>query len=478
MSLVRRSITSTMWNVVANFAQLIILFIRSVLLARLLPVEVFGIYAFATSVVILSSEFANFGMGGAFLHRSPETQNEEQAAAIHFTLKSIFTLSWSVLLIGGALVFASGQTQSAILILTATTAGLGMAQTAQLLLIRRVEHRRLAILQTLNALGTTVVALSLAWQGVTLWALLATDLVTLVLTLTFLYVWRPVWRPRFAWSSPTVRYYLRFGSRNFLAGALYRALDNVDDLWTGIFLGTTALSYYSRAYTFATYPRRILAAPVDAVATGTYAELKGDRHRLSQAFFRTNAILVRSGFFLAGLLALIAPEFIRLLLGAKWLPMLEAFRLMLIFTLLDPIKLTVGNLFIAVGRPEQVLQARTIQLVVLLVGLFALGWSLGIVGVALAMDIMLVVGIATLFRRARGYVDFSLRALFGIPTLALLLALIPAHIASTVPLVSGSDWYTLLIKTAIFASIYGTVIVAMEGSQLKESISSLVAHLR
>lgn len=478
MSLVRRSITSTMWNVVANFAQLIILFIRSVLLARLLPVEVFGIYAFATSVVILSSELANFGMGGAFLHRSPETQNEEQAAAIHFTLKSIFTLSWSVLLIGGALVFASGQTQSAILILTATTAGLGMAQTAQLLLIRRVEHRRLAILQTLNALGTTAVALSLAWRGVTLWALLATDLVTLVLTLTFLYVWRPVWRPRFAWSSPTVRYYLRFGSRNFLAGALYRALDNVDDLWTGIFLGTTALSYYSRAYTFATYPRRILAAPVDAVATGTYAELKGDRHRLSQAFFRTNAILVRSGFFLAGLLALIAPEFIRLLLGAKWLPMLEAFRLMLIFTLLDPIKLTVGNLFIAVGRPEQVLQARTIQLVVLLVGLFALGWSLGIVGVALAMDIMLVVGIATLFRRARGYVDFSLRALFGIPTLALLLAMIPAHIASTVPLVSGSDWYTLLIKTAIFASIYGTVIVAMEGSQLKESISSLVAHLR
>ena len=467
-----------MWNVVANFAQLIILFIRSVLLARLLPVEVFGIYAFATSVVILSSELANFGMGGAFLHRSPETQNEEQAAAIHFTLKSIFTLSRSVLLIGGALVFASGQTQSAILILTATTAGLGMAQTAQLLLIRRVEHRRLAILQTLNALGTTAVASSLAWRGVTLWALLATDLVTLVLTLTFLYVWRPVWRPRFAWSSPAVRYYLRFGSRNFLAGALYRALDNVDDLWTGIFLGTTALSYYSRAYTFATYPRRILAAPVDAVATGTYAELKGDRHRLSQAFFRTNAILVRSGFFLAGLLALIAPEFIRLLLGAKWLPMLEAFRLMLIFTLLDPIKLTVGNLFIAVGRPEQVLQARTIQLVVLLVGLFALGWSLGIVGVALAMDIMLVVGIATLFRRARGYVDFSLRALFGIPTLALLLAMIPAHIASTVPLVSGSDWYTLLIKTAFFASIYGTVIVAMEGSQLKESISSLVAHLR
>jgi O-antigen/teichoic acid export membrane protein len=371
-------------------------------------------------------------------------------------------------------VFASGQTQSAILTLTATTAGLGMAQTAQLLLIRRVEHRRLAILQTLNALGTTAVALSLAWQGVTLWALLATDLVTLVLTLTFLYVWRPVWRPRLAWSSPTVYYYLRFGSRNFLASVLQRALDQVDDLWTGIFLGTTALSYYSRAYTFATYPRRILAAPIDAVASGTYAELKGNRHRLSQAFFRTNAILVRSGFFLAGLLALIAPEFIRLLLGAKWLPMLEAFRLMLIFTLLDPIKMTVGNLFIAVGRPEQILQARTIQLVVLVVGLFALGWTLGIVGVALAMDIMLVVGIATLLWRARQFVSFSPVKLFGAPTVGLLAGLLLTHASVMLGQIQGSDWYTAIVKVIVFPLVYVGVLMLLE----RRHVRSLLTEAR
>lgn len=478
MSLARRSITSSVWNVAAHLTQTGVLLVRSVLLARLLPVEVFGVYALASSVVILSSEFASFGMGGAFLHRGSETEQEDQAAAIHFTLRVIFTLAWAFLLAGGALVFAKGQTRTAILVLTATTAGLALVQTPELVLIRRVQHRRLAILRVLNAVLTTVVALALAWQGVTLWALLATDLVTLALTITALYIWQPIWRPRLAWSPPSVRYFLRFGSRNFLASVLLRALEQLDDLWVGLFLGKVALSYYSRAYTFATYPRRILAAPIDAVASGTYAELKGDRYGLSRAYFRTNAILVRSGFFLAGLLALIAPEFILLLLGAKWLPMLDAFRLMLIFTLLDPIRITVGNLFVAVGKPEQVLRARTVQLVVMVIGLFVMGSLLGITGIALAMDLMLFVGMAILLRQARSYVDYSLRSLFGAPSLALLLALVLAYFASTAPMVDSSDWATLITKTVVFAAVYGIVMVSLERQQLRENLSSLVSHFR
>jgi O-antigen/teichoic acid export membrane protein len=134
-----------------------------------------------------------------------------------------------------------------------------------------------------------------------------------------------------------------------------------------------------------------------------------------------NSVLIRSGFFLAGLLALIAPEFIRVLLGEKWLPMLNAFRLMLVFTLFDPIKITIASVIgLAGGKPEWVLGARTAQLVLMLVGLFALRPSLGISGVAIAVDGMLVLGIGILFWRARSFVDFSLVRLFGVPTVALL----------------------------------------------------------
>jgi O-antigen/teichoic acid export membrane protein len=478
MSLAQRSVTSVAWNIVANLIQVIVLFARSVLLARLLPVEVFGIYALAGSVVALTAPLPGFGMSGAFLHRAPETQDEEKAAAVHFTLRLIFTSIWAILLVAGAFIFTSGQDRLALLALTMINGLSQLAHTPRLILIRRVAHRRLALIQLLNAVLGTAIALGLAWNGVTLWALLSTNLVTLLVTLSVIYSWRPVWRPRLAWSTSIVRYYLSFGSRMVTADMISVALDRGDDLWTGIFLGKTPLSYYSRAYRFATYPRSILAEPINKVVIGTYAELAADRKRLSQTFFRSNALLVRSGFLLAGLLALIAPEFIRILLGAKWLPMIDAFRLMLIFTMLDPLKVTVGGLFSAVGQPGRVLRARAIQLGVLVLGLFLLGPRFGIAGVAVAVDLMLIVGIAMLLSQARIYVDISLRQLFVVPAVALTIGVALAAAASTLPLVAGSDWRTAIAKAAVFLPVYSTMLLIAERQQLIQMWELLISYFR
>jgi O-antigen/teichoic acid export membrane protein len=476
MSLVRRSVTSVGWNVVVSIIQILVGFGRSVLLARLLPVEVFGIYAFTGSIVMLTGVLPAFGMDGAFSHRSKETENEGQAAAVHLTLELAFVTVWMVLLGSGAIIFTTGQTRLALLVLTLTHGGVMLTRTPSLILVRRVVHRRLALLQSINIVLSAAAAVLLAWGGVEMWALLSTDIITLVLSIFLLYIWRPVWRPRLTWSPPAMRYFLRYGSRNVLAQGLLRALDRVDDLWTGAYLGDTAMGHYSRAYAFATYPRMILAQPVNRVAIGTYAEVAENRQRLSQAFFRTNALLIRSGFFLAGILALIAPEFIRLLLGPKWLPMLDAFRLMLVFTLFDPIKITVANLFLAVGRPEKVLRARVVQLAVMVIGLFALGPRWGISGVALAVDAMLLVGMALLLWQARTYVDFSLKHLFRVPTLGLLLGIGTVLAATAIPGVQGSDWRTAAVKAVAFGLVYASTLLLLERNEIGRYVSMLT-HL-
>ena len=56
----------------ANLVVFSLLLIRAILLARWLPIEVFGIYAMASAVVELSSILADLGLGEAFLHRAPE----------------------------------------------------------------------------------------------------------------------------------------------------------------------------------------------------------------------------------------------------------------------------------------------------------------------------------------------------------------------------------------------------------------------
>ena len=477
MSLARRSVTSAAWNIGVNWARVLVLIVRSILLARLLPVEVFGVYAFATSVVELTAVLPRFGMRDAFIHRAPETRDEEHIAAVHFTLKLVLTLVWTGAMAAFSLVFTSGETQTALLLLTASGFGVHLAQTPILILTRRVVHRRLALMRLADAVLSTALALYLAWRGATLWALLISDVATLVVTVFALYIWRPVWKPRLAWSAQSVRYLLRFGSRSLIADVLLNALDKLDDLWTGLFLGETALGFYSRAYRFATYPRFVLAMPINLVAGGTYAELKGDRLRLSKAFFRTNAFLIRSGFFVGGLMALIAPEFIRLILGAKWLPMLDAFRLMLVYTLLDPIKVTVATVLTTSGSPQKVVSARAVQLVVLLVGLVILGPWLGISGIALSVDAMLVVSMALLLWQAKHYVDYSLLALFGAPVIALVAGLGCTFALLAVVGLEGSDWLTGAVKLATFSLTYFGALVLLERKQIS-MLSQIVSYLR
>ncbi|RLC81224.1 MAG: hypothetical protein DRJ03_08270 [Chloroflexi bacterium] len=468
MSLARRTITSISWKTVSNLAASAVLFTRSILLARILPVEIFGTYSFAGSIVGISALIVSFGMDWALVHRAPETEDEDLAAATHFTLVLLFTLVWTFLYIAGAFIFASGQRRVALLLITLTTAGTQLLKTPQVILIRRVVHRRLALLQLVNAILPTLIAVGLAWRGATLWALLSINLTTLIVDTIVLYVWKPVWKPHLLWSPARIRYLLGFGSRNILATLLLRVLNEVDDLWTGQFLGEGALGFYSRAYAFACYPSRILAAPVNAVATGSYAELKGQRVRLSKAFFRVNALLVRSGFLFAGLFILAAPEYIRLVLGPKWLPMLGIFRLMLAFTLLDPIKATVGNLFIAVGRPEVVVRARFVQLIILVLGLLVFGTLWGLTGVALAVDAMAVIGMAVLFKQARVHVDFSLGRLFGAPSLALALGMLLTYGVATLPGIFSSDWQTAIVKTALFFLTYSGTLLISERDQISE----------
>ena len=478
MNLAQRAVAAVSWNLGTNLLKVFILLARAILLARLLPVATFGVYALATAIVTLSGILPQWGMGSAFLHRAPQTSDEGHAAAVHFTLRLILTVVWLAALLALSLWLAEGALRLALMVLALVFAGLYLVDTPKAILVRRVQHRRLALLDLLTAVATTVVAGALAARGYGLWALLATDIVTLALAVVAFYLWRPVWRPRLMWAGGTVRYYLRFGRRAMTESALSEALDNLDDLWIGAYLGPAALGLYSRAYTFATYPRRLLAMPVNAVAGGAYAELKGDRPGLSRAFFSSNALLVRSGFLLGGLLVLVAPEFTRLALGERWLPMVPAFRLMAVFTLLDPIRVTVSSLFIAVGRPEQVVRTRWVQLVAMVVGLFALGSRWDITGVALVVDGVLLIGLGWLLARARAHVDFSARRLFGAPLLALLAGATAGLgavwlLCRAGPGVCGNDWLSGAAKGVAFAAVFAGMLLAFEGSTLREMMASI-----
>ena len=473
----RRSVTSVSWNVAAQAVIVGVGFVRSILLARMLDVETFGIYAGATAIIAVTSVVADFGMGGAYLHRAPETQDEEAAAAQFLTLRLFSMLVWVTLMLAAVLHWAHGPTLEALVVITITFGIEMLVSVPVSVLIRRVEHKRTAILGIINVIVVAIVTVGLAWRGTELWSLLAGEVVTTLILVVGLFIWRPPWRARLRWNRAEAAYFVRFGVPVMAANFLETSIQRVDDLFVRFRLGVLDMGFYSRAYTFASYPRAILSAPVAAVAGGTFAEVAENRLQLSKAFFRTSALLVRAGFLFAGWLVLIAPEFVALLLGPKWLPMVPIFRLMSVFALIDPLRDLLTSVYVAVGQPRRLMRFKLIQLLVLVAGLLLLGRRWGTVGVALAVDLMLIFGIAQLMLGARSWVDFSLRRLFAWPLLALAGAGGAALLATLAWGAGLNLWLLALLKSLLFCAIYAGLLWLGERRSLLEMWATLRAQM-
>jgi O-antigen/teichoic acid export membrane protein len=462
-----------------NAFAMIVGFANAVILARLLEPEVFGVFAFVMSVVQVTTAIPDFGLPAAFLHRTGgEKGVSEEILRVYFTLKLAMTTVWAVAMAAGAAVFAPERTRWVFWVVIAFTFAAQQMAIVTVLLIRRVQLRRAAAAQAAMAAASAAVSIVLAARGWGLWALLCGKIAAVAVQGLIFFVIRPVWRPRLGWSRELARFFFGFGGRVFAGEALAQALDRTDDIWTGAALGSRSLGFYDKAFGFATYPRQILSAPLTQVVTGTYSELKDDRPRLSRAFAWVNMLLIRANFWIAGLIWLVAPEFIRLVLGAKWMPMLAAFRLMLVYTLFDPVKGMVANVLVICGAPGRVVRIRAIQLAVMVAGLALLAGRLGIAGVALAVDLMLVTGIVLLYAEVRRFVDFSVRRFFPMPLAAAGLGLAAVRAASAAPGIAGNDWRTGCVKGLVFSTVYGLTLWLTERRVLLEMREAVLKPLR
>ncbi|MEO8082228.1 MAG: oligosaccharide flippase family protein [Ardenticatenales bacterium] len=471
----QRTVRSLAWNMAASPVKMAIMFARSILLANLLAIPgLFGDFATAGSIVVVTSVIAGLGIDGAFLNRTAETEDEAEAANVLFTLKALACAVWAVVLIAGAYAFASGITRFFLVGLTLTRAASIFLDTPRVILTRRVVHRRLVLADGIELVGSAIVSVLLALNGARGWALLGGEVAAVLISGTALMLWRPFWRPRWRLRPDIVRYYLGFGRRTVPARLLMVGTDRLDDLWTRAVLGAPALGLYSRAYRFAIYPRNFLVGPLTSVVRGTYAELKDDRVRLSAAFKAATTALVTTGFLFSGGLILTAPEIVAFLLNPVWQPIVRPFQIMMFFTLADPVRLKLSDMLVSLGDPAPVLRSYIAQTVVLAIGLVALGPRWGIEGVAMAVNIMAVVGMVQLARHVKRYVDTPLTPIWLAPAAACAGAAgIALGVAAAVGPVRSVLLYGLL-KGLTFAAAY----VLLLGIVQRRTLLDLWAMIR
>jgi len=475
-SIAGRTIRGSLYSVGASVVTLLLGFLRSVFLARLLLPEHFGVVALGLFYIGLAGRLRGFDLDAGLIHRQDAG---EALFETFFTLRFGLELLATVLLLGAIpLLRAAYPDMPALpLVMPALIAVQFLASTSQIqetLLRKKLIFSKLAVTDIAASVTMTVVALYLAWRGWGIWALVAEQASGIVAR--FFLVWGPFrqrW-PTFGWDRQQGRWFWAYGRSAWLASNLTYLLDQFDDFWVGTGLGKTPLGYYSKSYEFARYPRRVVANPLVSVVGPVFARLQGDRLRLSRLFYRSAHLILRTGLLAVGGFALVLPEFIHLAIGDKWLPMLWTFRLMLVYAMLDPLLMLVGNLMLATGQPKEMQRARLVQAAFFVPAVIIGSRLWGINGVALAADGMLLLGAWRLYRPLRRIVDFSLSRLVLWPLLAFTLAWGGGLVVEWA--IRGT-WQAFLLKIAVFLAIFGGFLLGVERGDYVKAARSLWAAM-
>ena len=111
MSLVRRSVTSSVYNIAANVIGLAVGFVGSIALARLLKPEAFGVFAFVASVVQLTVRCSSS-------RGAPERVIRARIIQLAVMVAGLFTLGPGLGIAGvaQAQLFGGGHVQSLLLL--------------------------------------------------------------------------------------------------------------------------------------------------------------------------------------------------------------------------------------------------------------------------------------------------------------------------------------------------------------------------
>ena len=158
-----------------------------------------------------------------------------------------------------------------------------------------------------------------------------------------------------------------------------------DDVFVGKLLGVTALGFYQMAYSLSNAPATEITHVISRVTFPVYSKIQDNIPRLRKAYIKVLQLTSFFSFPLAGLIFMLAPDFTRIFLGEKWMPMVPTMRLLTVYGLIRSIGATTGPVFQAIGKPHIMTKIHLVKLTLLLVMIYPLTKYYGITGAALAV---------------------------------------------------------------------------------------------
>lgn len=394
-SLKNAAVSGAFWSALATVLNRSSRFIVTILLARILLPQDFGLVAMASLIMNVATLLGELGIGAALIQRK-EITDEHLSTGFWvnvFIGVLLFAAAWFVA--PAAATFF--QHPDVALVFRGMAVSLIISPIGSIhwvILNRELEFKKLMISQTISTMVRIATALTLALMGYGYWALVwgpvVSPFVGTIVNWTFV-----KWRPKFVFHWGRFKELFRFGRNVFGEKLLGYFAANSDYLITGRVLGAEILGYYNFSYTFPHLAQTHITPIVTRVLFPVLSKLQDEAGRLRAGYLRSLAwITAISAPFSIGL-GVTAPDLVPVVFGDQWYPVIIPMQILSALGLLNAMTSTVWTVQQAKGRPEIGVWWNLFTVPVLIGalivssrwGIHAVAWTMTILGSIFAISI-------------------------------------------------------------------------------------------
>ena len=382
----KKTVSGVLWSLTGQFSVQGIQFLVSIVLARLLSPDDYGMIGMLAIFLAISQVFIDGGFSSALIQKKDCDDT---------TYSTVFYINVGISLVCYGILFASApliadfygqpllkdiaRVSSVSLIIGALSA----TNTVQL--TKRIDFKTQSKINVVSAILSGVTGIVMAYSGFGVWALVAQS-VSIALFKLLLTVFCVRWFPSPVFSGRIFKELFSFGSKLVLASLISSIYTNIRSLIIGKKFTPADLGQYTTANKFATMAGSSLSGVLYNVSFPVLSKVQDDNAVLLDAYKRFLSVSAFAIFPLMMLLAGIAEPLIRFLVTDKWLecvPYLQILCFGWIYDCLTKINL---NLLYVKGRSDLVLKLevfkKTIAFTILFISCF-----MGIIGICVGAAI-------------------------------------------------------------------------------------------
>ena len=414
----RSLIRGIAWTGAMRWATQLLGWASTLIVARLLAPTDYGLVGMAMVYLGFIHLINEFGLGAVIVQRRDLAAEQIARLAGFALLLGVAFVALSTLLSGVVADFF-GEPTVRWIIPVASLAFLTSALQVvpQGLLTRDLDFRRLAWADGAEAVVAALATLLLAALGASYWALVLGPLGGRLTSTLLVNIWRPqpiAWPRRFGTISSAVT----FGWHLVVSRLAWYLYSNADFAIVGRLLGKAALGAYTIGWTLASIPVDRITALVASVTPPVFSAVQHDLPALQRYLKNLTEALALITFPAAIGIALIADEFVPLVLGPQWRAAVAPLQLLALSAALRSVSPLLPQIIVSRGHAKGNMQLTLVTALILPV-LFYFGSRWGTAGVAAAW----LVGHPLLVMPL--YLGYALR-LTGLPLTAYLRSLWPA----------------------------------------------------